>query len=109
MTKDELTVIRTEAEKHHSKLIHLESLVSAARQTSARASMLTRASISGQLKTELKQIDEDALYVFKQLQSMTEEMRPTAIYWRTQHTYALQEYNANAEQNRADQNREILR
>jgi hypothetical protein len=109
MTRDDLTLIRLEAEKNQSKLTQLESLVSAAQKTSARASMLTRANVSGQLKTELKQIDEDAIYLFKQLQSMAEEHRPTAQYWNFQHSHALAEYNANAVQNRADQNREILR
>ncbi len=96
MTKDELTVIRAEAEKHQSNLIHLESLASAARSTSARASMLTRSNVSGQLKIELRQIDEDASYLFKQLQAMVDEVKPTSQYWGYQHQFALAEFNENA-------------
>ncbi len=96
ITKEELTLIRNEAEKQQSKQMRFESLVSAAKQTSARASMLARANVSNQLRVELKQVETDALYLFNQLQAISEETRPQTTYWNTNLSFAMREYNEGA-------------
>jgi hypothetical protein len=100
MTREDLALIRVEAEAQQSRQMRLERLVSAAKQTSARASMLGRANVSNQLRVELKQVETDALYLFRQLEAMSEEIRPQTVYWNTNLAFAIREYNENAAQNR---------